>query len=260
MEIPTYSGMTVRALALSVVLVLGLAASAGAQAVGGLTGAATSADPHTGGSLAQKQELTASDGAPGDEFGGGVVSGDGHVALVGALSKNGNKGAAYVFTKHAGTWTPQQELTASDGVPGDYFGSSVALSNDGHVEVIGAFGKNGFTGAVYVFTEHGGTWTQQHELTASGGTPLDSFGQAVALSKDGHVALIGTPGKDGNKGAAYVFTEHAGAFSQQQELTASDGVPGDAFGSSVGLSNTGHVALIGAPTKNAVRGAAYVFS
>ena len=63
----------------------------------------------------QKQELTAPDGVSPDLFGyRAALSGDGRVALVGAVGKgapDGNNpiGAAYVFTTNGSTWTLQQE-------------------------------------------------------------------------------------------------------------------------------------------------------
>jgi hypothetical protein len=209
----------------------------------------------------EQQELQASDGAPNDEFGFSVALNDtGHIALVGAPSKNGYQGAAYVFTEQDSTWTEQQELTASDGVSGDQFGYSVALNADGHIALIGAPFKSGYQGAAYLFTEQESTWTEQQELTASDGAPGDEFGYSVALNNDGHIALIGAPFKNGSTGAAYVFTENGNTWTEQQELTAADGAPNDEFGYSVALNNDGQIALIGAPRKNSAKGAAYVFT
>jgi len=67
-------------------------------------------------------------------------------------------------------WTQQQELTASDGVPGDVlsgatgdeFGYSVSVSGD--TAVIGARGRTvnsqANQGAAYVFVRSGGLWTK----------------------------------------------------------------------------------------------------
>jgi hypothetical protein len=154
----------------------------------------------------------------------------------------------------------QQELQASDGAPGDEFGFSVALNDDGHIALIGARFKNGATGAAYVFTEQGNTWTEQQELQASDGALGDQFGSSVALNSNGHIALIGARFKNGATGAAYVFTEHDSTWTEQQELRASDGTSGDIFGSSVALNDDGRIALVGAPFKNSQKGAAYVFT
>jgi hypothetical protein len=225
----------------------------------------------------QQAELTASDGAAGDQFGFSIaLSGDGNTAVVGAFGHtvNGNvyQGAAYVFTNSGGNWSQQAELSASDGAAGDWFGDSVALSGDGNTAVLGASGHavngNQIQGAAYVFTNSAGSWSQQAELTASDGVYDDEFGISVALSSDGNTALVGAlfhtvNGNTNYQGAAYVFTNSAGSWSQQQELTASDGAGGDLFGNSVTLSSDGNTALAGAPyhtvNGNANQGAAYTF-
>ncbi len=48
------------------------------------------------------------------------------------------------------------------------------------------------------------------------------------------------------------------AQTQQQELQAPDGIPGDFFGETVSLTADGHTALVGAPFRRV--GAAYVFA
>jgi FG-GAP repeat len=109
-----------------------------------------------GSTWVQQQELTASDGARGTNFGNQVAL-SGTTALVGApgntIGSNEAQGAAYVFTFNGSTWVQQQELTASDGAPFDYFGTSVALS--GTTALVGAYaktiGSNPGQGAVYVF-------------------------------------------------------------------------------------------------------------
>ena len=200
----------------------------------------------------EQQELAASDGFVGDQFGWSVsVSGD--TAVIGAVSKNNAQGAAYVLVRSGGAWTQQQELTAFDGAADDYFGFSASVSGD--TAVIGAWNKTinsqSGQGAAYVFVRSGGVWTRQQELTASDGAWDDAFGYSVSVSGD--TAVIGAPGN----GAAYVFVRSGGTWSKQQELTASDETAGDYFGYSVSVS--GGTALIGASAKNTNQGAAYVF-
>jgi len=193
-------------------------------------------------------ELTASDAATGDLFGGSVAL-SGSTALIGAPGGNSEAGAAYVFALSGTTWSQQAELTASDAAENDGFGARVALS--GSTALIGAPDKNTFTGAAYVFVRSGTAWSQEAELTASG----LFFGYSVALS--GSIAMVGAYGNNSDTGAAYVFVRSGTSWSQQAELTASDAATGDYFGISVALS--GSTALIGAPDKNSLTGAAYVF-
>ena len=206
----------------------------------------------SGGVWSQQAELTAPDAVSGDYFGFNVsVSGD--TAVIGANGKNTQKGAAYIFVRSAGVWSLQQELTAADGSAGDGFGWPVSVSGD--TALIGAPGKNGWQGAAYVYVRSGTAWTLQQELTASDGAANDQFGSSASLSGD--TAVIGTDGRYTYQGAAYVFVRSGTAWSQQQELTASDGVAYDYFGNSVSVS--GNTALIGAQSRNSARGAAYVF-
>jgi hypothetical protein len=153
----------------------------------------------------------------------------------------------------------KQELRASDRARDDFFGVSVSLSASGRIALIGAEAKNSFDGAAYVFVRNGRHWREQQELRVSDGAVFGSFGHSVALSDNGRVALIATPGKDAAKGAAYVFARHGKTYVEQQALQAPDGASGDFFGSSVALSATGRTALIGAPLKDGVKGAGYVF-
>ncbi len=200
----------------------------------------------------QQAELAASDGAVGDHF-GFSVSVVGSTAVVGAYGQSAYQGAVYVFDRSGTTWSQQARLIASDGAPNDGFGYSVALSST--TLVVGAHAKNSYTGAAYVFVGSGAAWTQQAELTASGGAPNDGFGISVALS--GSTAVVGANGLTSFKGAAYVFVRSVTTWSQQAELTAADGVGGDQFGWSVGMS--GSTAVVGAHGKDTFRGAAYLF-
>jgi hypothetical protein len=220
----------------------------------------------------EQAKLTASDGAASDMFGWSVsLSSDGSTALIGALNdddKGSSSGSAYVFTRNGSTWTEQAKLTASDGAGSDQFGWSVSLSSDGNTALIGAYADddNGnASGAAYVFTRSGSTWTEQAKLVASDGAAGDMFGISVSLSSDGNTALIGAYADDdkgGDAGSAYIFTRSGTTWTEQAKLTASDGVSSDYFGSSVTLSSDGNVALIGAhgdDDNGTDSGSAYLF-
>jgi hypothetical protein len=230
-----------------------------------------------GDTWAQTAELIPSGvaGSAGELLGISVAL-SGNTAIVGApfhrVGRGSAPGAAYVFTNSGGTWTQTARLIASDGANEDLFGISVALS--GTTAIVGAnshqVGTNSHQGAAYVFTESGGTWTQKAELTASDGAAWDSFGESVALSVSvsGTTAIVGAPnhrvGTNDDQGAAYVFTNSGGTWTQKTELTASDGAGSDNFGSRVAVSASGSTAVVGAPLKqvgsNTQQGGAYVFT
>lgn len=100
--------------------------------------------------------------------------------------------------------------------------------------------------------------TQQQELRASDGMPLDLSGWTVSLTADGHTALVGAPGR--TVGAAYVFVEHGGIWSEQQELQSPAGPAQDSYGWSVTLAGDGATALVGAYTGNGLRGIVYSYA
>ncbi|MGI8601672.1 MAG: hypothetical protein ACR2OZ_01600 [Verrucomicrobiales bacterium] len=265
-----------------------------------------------GNPIAQQAYLKASNTGADDRFGIAAISGD--TVVVGAYREdsnatgvNGNQsdntaadsGAAYVFVRNGTTWTQQAYLKASNTGAGDWFGYSVAVAGDTVVigaasEGSNATGANGNqddnsapgSGAAYVFTRSGTTWTQQAYLKASNTGAGDIFGQSVAVSGDTLVvgaynedsSALGVNGSQLNNnapdsGAAYVFLRSGTTWTQQAFLKASNTGAADAFGFSVALS--GDTAVVGAPWEDsrafgvnhaaqsdnsaAESGAAYVF-
>jgi hypothetical protein len=240
----------------------------GTTAFIGAYGATLNGNPSTGavyvftltdGSWSETQKVTADDGQGNDNFGYSIGF-SGTTALIGAdgatVGDNGFQGAVYVFTEADGTWTQGQKLVASDGGIGDIFGYSIAF--DGSTAVIGAYANNGYQGAAYVFGETDGTWSQSQKLVAADGASNTYFGYASALS--GSTLLVGSwganPGGVDTQGAAYIFTESGGTWTQTQELVSDDGGQGDKFGHSVALEGT--TALIGADG-NGNQGSVYAF-
>ncbi|HEX4951672.1 MAG TPA: MBG domain-containing protein, partial [Blastocatellia bacterium] len=107
------------------------------------------------------------------------------------------------------------------------------------------------------------TLTQQTQLIGSNGVNQDHFGTAVAISGD--TAVVGIPDRDlnsrTNQGAALVFVRNGSTWTQQAQLSASDGASGDVFGTSVAIS--GDTIIVGAYNAqigtNTSQGAVYVF-
>lgn len=205
------------------------------------------------GYFAETGFIQASDGAHRNFFGRAVAV-DGDTMVVGASGTNidGNllQGAAYVYTRSGTDWIEQQKLVADDGAAEHYFGAAVALEGD--TILVGAYFAGG-TGAVYVFTRSGTTWSQQQKLVADDGVFGGSFG--LSLDLEGDTAVIGAPASGNLAGAVYLFGYSETTWSQQQKLTASDTAL--RFGSVVALD--GDTVAVGAHQPFA-QGAAYVFT
>jgi FG-GAP repeat len=141
-------------------------------------------------------------------------------------------------------------------------GTSVALSGDGDTALIGGPADASETGATWVFTRSGSSWTQQGKKLVGTETVGEKGGQgqSVALSADGATALIGGPGDHGAIGAAWVFTRSGSSWTQQQKLVGEDPSTGPEQGHSVSLSDSGDTALIGGPDDNTSLGAAWLFT
>jgi hypothetical protein len=244
----------------------------------------------------QQAYLQASNFGVSDEFGSSVaISGD--TVVVGAIREDSSttgvnstpndgatdSGAAYVFTRSGSSWSQQAYLKASNTGAEDFFGGSLSISGD--TVVVGAYNEDSSTtgvnstpndaaadsGAAYVFTRSGSSWSQQAYLKAGNSGAEDFFGNSVAVS--GNTVVVGASGEasstsgvnstpDDNGfsiGAAYVFTRSGINWSQQAYLKASNntGRP-DSFGSSVAIS--GDAVVFGAFNRARGVGAAYVFT
>ncbi|SEM36680.1 FG-GAP repeat-containing protein [Stigmatella aurantiaca] len=219
----------------------------------------------TGKTWSLQQKLTAEDGAPGDLFGYAVAV-HGNTAVVGAPlddDSGTDSGSAYVFVRSGTVWTQQQKLTSPGTAAGDVFGHAVTVY--GESAAIGAphDGTAGSrSGAAYVFTRSGASWTQQQKLTAPDAAAEVRFG--FSLSLNGTAVLIGAPydsGNGGGSGAAYVFARSGAAWSQQQKLSPPDAAEDNLVGFSVALN--GGTAVLGAPfgsDKAHGPGSAYVYA
>jgi len=94
-----------------------------------------------------------------------------------------------VFTRDVGGWSQQAKLLPATSANGDLFGFAVDVVGDR--AVIGVPYAASSQGAAYVFSRSGASWTQQAELTATGGVVGDEFGWSVAQNDNS--ILIGAP-------------------------------------------------------------------
>lgn len=200
----------------------------------------------TGSTWAQEDRVQGSESAGTDGFGFDVSLEGG---LFGATAPGITGGKAYVFRYSGSDWVEESVLRG--GVPNDYFGRNIAVSQDR--AVVGASWDNSdargvnpaptggtasMSGAVYVYAKQSGTWSQEAFIKSSNSDADDWFGIDVTMIGD--VMVVGSyfedggdPGVEGNQGdnsmnaagAAYVF--HRGATGWSQAFYAKSSNPGN---------------------------------
>lgn len=242
-----------------------------ATAVGYIKASNTEASDYFGSSLALSTDgTTLAVGAYGEDS---IATG---VAGNQASNAASASGAVYVFTKSGTTWVQQAYLKAINTEAGDNFGWRVALASDGNTLAVGApyedsnatgigippvNNTENDSGAVYVFSRSGSTWSQEAYVKASNTNANDYFGISLGLSADGNTLAVGASGEDSaatgidgiqtsntatDSGAAYVFTRSGTAWSQQAYIKASNTDISDGFGVSIALAADGDTLAVGA--------------
>lgn len=206
--------------------------------------------------------LLPDDATQGDWFGNYVaISGD--YAVVGAerddVGEFDEGGSAFVFHNDGGTWTQVAHLIPSDVSERGQFGWGVSIS--GETVLVGSRQADQVgtdAGAGYIYTFNGSEWVEQI-LTASDGSGTDYFGTSVDI--EGDLAIIGAPGNDeggDNYGAAYIFYNDSGTWTQQQKLIGPEGgVMGSGYGDDVAIDDS--FAMVSASWGADMNGCVYLY-
>ncbi|MBP6218808.1 MAG: FG-GAP repeat protein [Oligoflexales bacterium] len=223
-------------------------------------------------------------------------------------------GAVYIFKRAAGVWAQEAYLKPNNARDGALFGWSVTISQN--TVIVGArdesSNQNTITtgatsgssdhslagaGAVYVFERSGIAWAQSTYMKANNVEAGDHFGHSLSFS--GNTLVVGAPLEASNQrtitngsvastgsadnsfsgaGAAYVFRRTNNVWALEAYIKSSNIDAADLFGTSLALSSTEDLVVVGAPQEgssqvfitngssassdNSIsdhRGAAYVF-
>lgn len=174
-----------------------------------------------------------------------------------------NSGAVYIFARSNGTWSQQSYIKASNAESLDRFGSAMDWHGDllavsATDEPSNAAGVDGDqtdnslekAGAVYLFRQTNGVWTQEAYLKASNPDIDDEFGGAVAVWGDLVVVgadressnAMGLAGDQSNNdrensGATYLFKRSGGAWSQIAYMKASTSTQNIFYGAAIAIDN-----------------------
>ncbi len=149
-----------------------------------------------------------------------------------------------------------QSWPGSQGEPMASFGASVLVDGDrvlvGRSNQGGAFTDQ--TGAVHIFSRDpaSNTWKEAGTFKGADTRIGDEFGFTMTL--DGDLLAVSAP-KSGN-GAVYLFQRRGQDWVEMARIAAQENTPNDEFGRALALRNG--MLLIGAPSRDSLRGAVYV--
>jgi len=198
------------------------------------------------------------------QFGRAIsMAAGGKTMVVGASEEGGleNQGRVYTFDLTGYVWVQRGSyLEAADPGVGDYYGSSVAISEDGKVLAVGATRWDGAAvedqGAVYIYDRSGDDWVMRGSVLEPADADVEwQFGSDVALTSDGAILAAGCRGRHAtyeDQGGVYIYDWSGGAWVQRGDVLVA-GDPGaiDLFGMGVALSQDGEVLAVGATNADA---------
>lgn len=244
----------------------------------------------TGSSWAQLGYVKASNTTAAAQFGNSLaIDQTGDTFAVGSAQEegqstgvNGNQlakgvtasGAVYVFRRAGQTWSQEAYVKASNTASESYFGTAISLSNDGAMLAVGspmeasaARGVNGrrngpqqlLSGAAYVFTRTGSTWTQEAHIKAATPGFDQRFGARLTLAGSRNAMLVSEPQEssdpgapDGGfsstflwSGAVHLFRRGDAGWEASDLMKAVNARSQGGFGSSLAISHDGRSFAIG---------------
>lgn len=205
----------------------------------------------TGSTWSEQAKIQAPDAEMADGF-GAALSLEGNTLLITQV-REGIPGAVHVYTTANGSaWQHAGEFTADDVTATAGFGSSLAQA--GERVVVGSPGAGEAAGAVYVFEQQAGEWTQQARLAPADLQARDLFGASLMLS--GSRLFVGAPGRASRAGVVYVFELRDGTWTEAGQFAARGVQGNDLFGSRLAMS--GETVFVGSPGAQNY-GAVYAF-
>ncbi|NMH60197.1 FG-GAP repeat protein [Alteromonas ponticola] len=219
-------------------------------------------------------------------------SSDGNILAIGAdggdpiLDSRSNEfvypgtGAVYIMSRNNSEWQQTAYLTASESSGYDNFGSSIALSHQGDVLIVGAPKENMkseeyddgyeitehdyYLGRVYIFTFANDHWTEEFIFERDSDPLLYDaaslhLGHSVAISGDGDVIAIGEPGDYGymfhnQEGTIFILEKIADKWQATHSLTEDRNSD---LGQSLSLSKDGKTLVATNPNDDTLQSGVY---
>lgn len=142
------------------------------------------------------------------------MSYDGTILVVGIPSANTNEGETTVYTFNGTDWTTITPVSLITVNAGAKQGTSVDISNDGTIIIVGGPGSDTDVGIVYTYEYDGTDWTTitYTELIPDSSIGSSLFGSSVSISDpttgEYRIAISG-PGDDTNQGAIWTYERNS---------------------------------------------------
>lgn len=180
-----------------------------------------------------------------------------------ASDRAGGKVYAYRADREEGElrWLPAGELVPASGRPDDRFGAAMAFTSHGLLVAAPGWGDESSVagaGSVYHYRLEDDVWSQYDVLET---TPVANANFGSALAADDERVLVGAPGLDDNRGAAFLWRwslELDRWLPETRRLQLAEGESGDRFGAAVALA--GSDLWVGSPTERGEEtGAVFVY-
>jgi hypothetical protein len=204
-------------------------------------------------------------GSGGEQFGSSVaMTGDGQSVTIGAPDWTSSEGQVLVYTKVGSAW-PIQPTDTYTGSGTEQLGYSVSSSADGQTIGAGDPGAGSNAGAANIYGTPVPGYQSAPSWAVTGATSNDNLGDSVAISADGHTAVVGAPGVTGSDsnaqgGEVLIFKQQSnGAWLTTPTKTYS-GSGSEYLGASVAVSADGQTVVAGADQAGSNNGDAFIYA
>ncbi|WP_413663538.1 histidine kinase [Microbulbifer sp. ZKSA004] len=227
------------------------------------------------GEWTQQAYLKSPDPQEAAEFGTALsLSDDGYTLAVGAFKENGENdnfsaGAVHIFSRSNEGWVHSARLQADNQGNNDLFGYALSLSGNGSTLAVTAPSEDGGldgdsiedSGAVYVFRNEEGSWSQYAYIKAADSSEGLGFGSSISLDDAGASFAVGAYADNAGAGSVYLYQLDGESWVEDSKISASNPVADDWFGLALNLSGNGQTLAVGAPLQSESNsGAVYIFS
>ena len=155
-------------------------------------------------------------------------------------------------------WSIEQKVFAEDGAGGDFYGRSVSIS--GNYAIVGTPGEYPI-GAAYLYKKEFENWIEVEKFQASDSTNTFGFGSSVYINGD-YLIISANHTYNNSSGSAYIYYNDDENWNEMDIVTASGSPICDQYGCSVGITEDGDYAIVGAfndDENGESSGAAYVY-